>query len=72
MVLLSAACAVRRPAPPPPAQAQDPYELAAAAGLVMGQGAEGIPVALIRGVTSIDPQDSVKGLLRKPGEDLFR
>jgi coenzyme F420-0:L-glutamate ligase/coenzyme F420-1:gamma-L-glutamate ligase len=47
-------------------------ELAAAAGLVMGQGAEGIPVALIRGVTSIDPQDSVNALLRKPGEDLFR
>lgn len=47
-------------------------ELAAAAGLVMGQADEGQPVALIRGVTTFAPEDSVTSLLRGPGEDLFR
>jgi coenzyme F420-0:L-glutamate ligase / coenzyme F420-1:gamma-L-glutamate ligase len=47
-------------------------ELAAAAGLVMGQADEGIPVAIIRGLTTREPQDSVQPLLRKPEEDLFR
>lgn len=47
-------------------------ELAAAAGLVMGQADEGQPVALIRGVTTLAPEDSVKSLLRGPQEDLFR
>lgn len=47
-------------------------ELAAAAGLVMGQASEGLPAALLRGVTTLDPTDGIKPLLRGPGEDLFR
>lgn len=47
-------------------------ELAAAAGLVMGQASEGQPVALIRGVATLAPTDGVAPLLRGPGEDLFR
>lgn len=47
-------------------------ELAAAAGLVMGQASESLPVALIRGVATLAPADGVKPLLRGPREDLFR
>lgn len=47
-------------------------ELAAAAGLVMGQASEGQPVALIRGVATLKPEDGVGPLLRGPKEDLFR
>jgi coenzyme F420-0:L-glutamate ligase/coenzyme F420-1:gamma-L-glutamate ligase len=51
--------------------------LAGAAGLVMGEGAEGIPVALIRGSDAVDrakenPAQDARTLLRPPAEDLFR
>lgn len=39
-------------------------EIAAAAGLVMGQAGEGIPVALVKGLKTIDPQEGVGNLLR--------
>jgi coenzyme F420-0:L-glutamate ligase/coenzyme F420-1:gamma-L-glutamate ligase len=47
-------------------------ELAAAAGLIMGQSDEGQPVALVRGVKTLAPQDGIAPLLRAPNEDLFR
>lgn len=47
-------------------------ELAAAAGLIMGQSNEGQPLALIRGVANVAPKDGISQLLRGPGEDLFR
>jgi coenzyme F420-0:L-glutamate ligase/coenzyme F420-1:gamma-L-glutamate ligase len=51
--------------------------LASAAGLIMGEGAEGIPVALISGSGLVDraseePGQSAKTLLRPVEEDLFR
>lgn len=50
-------------------------EVAAAAELVMGQGAEGIPAAVVRGVTRMERDESIglseKLLLRKK-LDLFR
>jgi len=49
-------------------------EIAAAAGLLMGQGAEGLPVVLIRGldlpVTEADSQ--ARDLIRPPEKDLYR
>lgn len=47
-------------------------ELAAAAGLIMGQSDEGRPVVLVRGVANVAPKDGIAQLLRGPGEDLFR
>ncbi|MCG8542867.1 MAG: coenzyme F420-0:L-glutamate ligase [Alphaproteobacteria bacterium] len=47
-------------------------ELAAAASLVQGEGAEGTPVALIRGFTPDADQGRVADLLRGKEEDLFR
>ena len=47
-------------------------ELAAAAGLAMGQAGEGIPVALVRGLKTVDAQEGVGKLLRAKNEDLFR
>jgi coenzyme F420-0:L-glutamate ligase/coenzyme F420-1:gamma-L-glutamate ligase len=47
-------------------------ELAAAAGLVTGQGAEGLPVVLVRGM-SLPPGDGCAAdLVRPPDQDLFR
>ena len=50
-------------------------ELAAAASLVQGQGAEGRPVVLIRGLdfsgTDAPPARPAADLLRPPSEDLF-
>jgi coenzyme F420-0:L-glutamate ligase/coenzyme F420-1:gamma-L-glutamate ligase len=46
-------------------------ELASAAALLMGQGAEGLPIVLVRGFSPIG--DGCAGdLLRRPEEDLFR
>ena len=45
---------------------------ASAAGLVMGEGAEGIPVALVRGLRTRDSNQTAKSLLRPVDEDLFR
>jgi coenzyme F420-0:L-glutamate ligase/coenzyme F420-1:gamma-L-glutamate ligase len=51
--------------------------LASAAGLIMGEGAEGIPVALISGSAIVDrpagnSDQNAKTLLRPADEDLFR
>lgn len=47
--------------------------IAAAAGLVMGEGAEGIPVVILRGWRSgAAPHSSAQALLRPQAEDLFR
>ncbi len=48
-------------------------ELAAAAGLVLGQAAEGIPVAIIRGLSYPTREDaSAVDLVRSPERDLYR
>jgi coenzyme F420-0:L-glutamate ligase/coenzyme F420-1:gamma-L-glutamate ligase len=47
-------------------------EIAAAAGLVMGQGAEGRPAVLLRGLAWDAPPSPAAALLRPPAEDLFR
>ncbi len=47
-------------------------ELAAAASVVQGEGAEGTPVALIRGFAPEAEDGSVGELLRGENEDLFR
>ena len=47
-------------------------ELAAAASLLMGQGAEGKPVVLIRGLPATPDAAGVGELLRGEDEDLFR
>ncbi|MBS0400631.1 MAG: coenzyme F420-0:L-glutamate ligase [Proteobacteria bacterium] len=46
-------------------------EVAAAASLVMGQGAEGCPMVLVRGLARGGDLPAA-ALLRPPGEDLFR
>ena len=47
-------------------------EIAAAASLVMGQGAEGQPVAIVRGLTWHGPENGASELVRPAAEDLFR
>ncbi|MEM9256807.1 MAG: coenzyme F420-0:L-glutamate ligase [Pseudomonadota bacterium] len=47
-------------------------ELAAAASLVMGQAAEGCPVVLVRGMTSVNSAVGSASLIRDPAQDLFR
>lgn len=47
-------------------------EIAAAAGLVMGQGAEGRPAVLLRGLAWDAPPAPAAALLRTAEEDLFR
>ncbi len=47
-------------------------EIAAAATLVMGQGAEGAPAAILRGLSWRGAPTGARALLRKPEEDLFR
>jgi coenzyme F420-0:L-glutamate ligase / coenzyme F420-1:gamma-L-glutamate ligase len=47
-------------------------EVAAAASLVMGQAAEGMPVVLVRGLAWTAPASVGRTLLRPPDEDLFR
>jgi coenzyme F420-0:L-glutamate ligase/coenzyme F420-1:gamma-L-glutamate ligase len=46
--------------------------LAAAAGLIMGEAAEGTPVVLIRGCKFSWPETSAQALIRPLDEDLFR
>ena len=46
-------------------------EIAAAADLVMGK-ASGIPVAIVRGLTTDEPPGQGSDLVRRPDEDLFR
>jgi len=47
-------------------------EIAAAASLLMGQGAEGRPVVLVRGLHWSAPPSSAAALLRRAEDDLFR
>jgi coenzyme F420-0:L-glutamate ligase/coenzyme F420-1:gamma-L-glutamate ligase len=47
-------------------------EIAAAASLVMGQGAEGQPVAIVRGLTWRGPDNDASELVRPAEEDMFR
>jgi coenzyme F420-0:L-glutamate ligase / coenzyme F420-1:gamma-L-glutamate ligase len=47
-------------------------EIAAAASLVMGQGAEGQPVVLVRGLTWRGPESGASELVRPADEDMFR
>ncbi|HEV2187824.1 MAG TPA: coenzyme F420-0:L-glutamate ligase [Stellaceae bacterium] len=47
-------------------------EIAAAASLVMGQAAEAVPIALVRGVQWDAPEADAAALVRPPEHDLFR
>lgn len=47
-------------------------EIAAAASLLMGQGDEGRPMILVRGLAWHEPASGVGALLRSSEEDLFR
>ena len=47
-------------------------EIAAAASLVMGQGAEGQPVVIVRGLTWHGPDNAASELVRPAEEDMFR
>jgi coenzyme F420-0:L-glutamate ligase/coenzyme F420-1:gamma-L-glutamate ligase len=47
-------------------------EIAAAASLVMGQGAEGQPVVVVRGLAWRGPDNAASKLVRPADEDLFR
>ena len=47
-------------------------EIAAAASLVMGQGAEGQPVVLVRGLKWRGPDNGASELVRPAAEDMFR
>jgi len=46
--------------------------IAAAAGLVTGEGAEGIPAAVVRGLAISAPPSPAAAMLRPAAEDLFR
>jgi coenzyme F420-0:L-glutamate ligase/coenzyme F420-1:gamma-L-glutamate ligase len=46
--------------------------VAGAAALVMGEGAEGVPAAIVRGLDVAESGQSAKTLLRPADEDLFR
>ena len=47
-------------------------EIAAAASLVMGQAAQGIPAVLVRGLEFNDRTGDASALIRAPDKDLFR
>ncbi len=47
-------------------------QLASAAGLLMGEGAEGMPAVWIRGIAAAAPNVPARGLIRPLEEDLFR
>ncbi len=47
-------------------------EIAGAATLLMGQGAEGQPVVIVRGVEFEQSESGAAALIREPEEDLFR
>jgi coenzyme F420-0:L-glutamate ligase/coenzyme F420-1:gamma-L-glutamate ligase len=47
-------------------------ELAAAASFVMGQGAEGTPVVIVKGVSARHRNGNARDLVRPPNEDLFK
>ena len=47
-------------------------QIASAAELLMGEGAEGQPVVLVRGLHWTQPESTVSALVREPQDDLFR
>ena len=47
-------------------------EIASAASLLMGQGKEGLPVVLVKGMKESSDMNNAKALIRKASEDLFR
>jgi len=47
-------------------------ELAAAASLVMGQGAEGTPIVHVRGFRNRAPENDAAALIRPKDMDMFR
>ena len=47
-------------------------EIAAAASLVMGQAARGIPAVLVKGLALRGPHNNASALIRDPDKDLFR
>jgi coenzyme F420-0:L-glutamate ligase/coenzyme F420-1:gamma-L-glutamate ligase len=47
-------------------------EIAAAAGLLMGQGAEGLPVVLVRGLALPEFDGRATDLIRPKEKDLYR
>lgn len=47
-------------------------EIAAAASLLMGQGDEGRPMVVVRGLDWHEPPSGIGAMLRSPKEDLFR
>ena len=47
-------------------------EIAAAASLVMGQAAQGIPAVLVKGLELHGPDSNAATLIRHPDKDLFR
>jgi coenzyme F420-0:L-glutamate ligase/coenzyme F420-1:gamma-L-glutamate ligase len=47
-------------------------ELAAAASLVMGQGAEGLPIVHVRGFQNRAPENDAAALIRPKHMDMFR
>lgn len=47
-------------------------QLASAAGLVMGEANEGIPVVIIRGFDYIEGEGSIDDLIMSPERDMFR
>ena len=46
--------------------------VAAAAGLVMGEGSEGVPAALVRGLSALGPPQGAGAVLRPREEDMFQ
>ena len=46
--------------------------VASAAGLATGEGAEGVPAALVRGLQWNAPNNAAAAIVRPPHEDLFR
>jgi coenzyme F420-0:L-glutamate ligase/coenzyme F420-1:gamma-L-glutamate ligase len=47
-------------------------EIAAAANLLIGEAAEGTPVAIVRGLDMLDAAQTGADLVRAASEDLFR
>jgi len=47
-------------------------DIAAAASLVMGQAAQGIPAVLVKGLALRGPHNNASALIRDPDKDLFR
>lgn len=47
-------------------------EIASAAGLLMGQAAEGLPVVIVRGLADLIGEGRARDLVRDPSLDMFR